>query len=86
VNNPDRKRRDAPLCGLEILSGFTPDGPGRWTDGKVYDPESGNTYSAEASIEEPDTLRLHGYILVPLLGRTKLFKRTTEPPARCQVP
>ena len=32
VNNPDRSRRNRPLVGLQILSGFT-GGPSEWTGG-----------------------------------------------------
>jgi uncharacterized protein (DUF2147 family) len=83
VHNPTAALRDTPLCGLKILWGFQSDGPSHWTDGRVYDPESGNTYSAEASLGEHETLKLHGYILLPLIGRTKIFMRPSEPLKSC---
>jgi uncharacterized protein (DUF2147 family) len=61
--------------GLQVLSGFTQDGS-QWSGGQVLDPESGKIYSASLSIEDGGKkLRLHGYFLIPVLGRTEHWLR-----------
>ena len=42
--NPDPALRNRPMLGLELLSGYAFE-KGRWR-GKIYDPESGKTYSS----------------------------------------
>ncbi|MGO9325519.1 MAG: DUF2147 domain-containing protein [Terracidiphilus sp.] len=67
--------KDRPLVGLQVLSGFAPDGS-QWSGGQVLDPETGKIYSASLSLEDRGKkLRLHGYFLIPLLGRTEHWLR-----------
>ncbi len=83
VNNPDSSLRSRAICGLTIGTAFTPDGDQSAKDGKIYDPESGKTYSAqmEASGNE---LKLRGYVGISLLGRTETWHRTENVAAVCQ--
>lgn len=78
-NNPDPVRQDRLLVGLELLEDY------RWTgrrwEGKIYDPESGNTYSSRME-RDGDRLKMRGYIGVPMLGRTRHF----EPVKACDEP
>src|ERR1700691_3539401 len=72
--------KDRPLVGLQILSGFVQDGDhqngGEWSGGQVLDPESGKIYRASIALEDGGKkLRLHGYFLVTLLGRTEHWLR-----------
>lgn len=73
--NPDPALQTKPVIGLVIVRGFSFDGDDAWTGGKVYDPESGDTYSGKMTLKDPHTLRLRGYILIPLLGRTEVWTR-----------
>lgn len=73
--NPDERLRDRPVLGMEIVYGFTYDEDNVWTDGKVYDPESGNEYKAKLTLIDDKTLKLRGYILIPLLGRSEIWTR-----------
>ncbi|MBB5716006.1 DUF2147 domain-containing protein [Sphingomonas aerophila] len=57
ANNPDKTLRTRPIQGLAILTGFAPSG-GRWK-GRIYDPESGNTYRSEL-IRSGSTLKVKG--------------------------
>ena len=81
--NPDASQQGRPLCGLNIGTGFVPDGTDKAKDGKIYDPNSGKTYSAQMQ-QQGDTLKLRGYIGVSLLGRTETWHRAanTLPPCR----
>lgn len=56
------RRKDQPYLGMEIISGAEPDGELEWDDGKIYDPESDNTYGLVLWIEpeEPDVLYVRG--------------------------
>ncbi len=73
--NPDEKLRAQPVLGLVIVRGFEFDGDNEWTGGKVYDPESGNTYSGKMALLEDGTLKLRGYVLIPLFGRSEVWTR-----------
>lgn len=73
--NPEERLRSEPLLGLVILRGFTFDGDDTWKGGKIYDPKSGNDYSAKMTLADPRTLNLRGYILVPLFGRTETWTK-----------
>ncbi len=73
--NPDQNLKSRPLLGLEILRGFTFDGEDVWKGGKIYDPKSGNDYSAKMTLVEPNKLELRGYVLIPLFGRTETWTR-----------
>jgi len=68
-------KKDQPLVGLQVLWGFHPDG-GQWSGGQVLDPETGKIYRASLAVEDGGRkLRLHGYIGIPLLGRTEYWVR-----------
>lgn len=75
LENPDASKRERPIVGLRILSGFTYDGDGKWSGGTIYDPANGKTYKARMTLEDADTLDVRGYVGVPLFGRTTTWKR-----------
>jgi len=77
--DPDKRRR--PLCGLQFLGDFKPQGQGRFTDGWIYSPQDGSTYSANLALQNADTLELRGYVLIPLLGQSQIWHRTGAAPA-----
>jgi uncharacterized protein (DUF2147 family) len=69
-------KKDRPLVGLQILWDFKPDG-NEWSGGDVLDPETGKIYKATLALENGGKgLRLHGYIGIPLFGRTEHWIRT----------
>lgn len=76
--NPDPALRDRPLVGLELFAGFEYNGNGRWSGGTIYDPNSGKTYRCIVTVVDDDTLKVRGYVGVPLLGRTETWKRRTD--------
>ncbi len=68
-------KKDLPLVGLQVLWGFHADG-NSWTGGMVLDPETGKIYRGSLTLEDGGKqLRLHGYIGIPLLGRTEHWVR-----------
>ena len=72
--NKDIKLRNRPIIGLHILEGFVPDGENKYTDGKIYDPKNGKTYSCNITYKGK-TLAIRGYIGVSLFGRTTTWER-----------
>ncbi|WP_158800559.1 DUF2147 domain-containing protein [Pedobacter sp. L105] len=74
LKNPDAALRSRPILGMEILRDFVYD-DGKWTDGKIYDPKSGKTYSCNMNIKENGDLNMRGYVGISLLGRTEVWKR-----------
>ena len=82
TKNPDPDKRNRPLCGLEFMSDFTPDGKGHYTDGTIYSPRHGANFSAEMTLADHNTLNLRGYLLFPFLGQTQIVE-TRHDHAEC---
>ena len=78
ISNPDPAKRSRPLIGLIFMSGFTPEGSGRWDHGTIYDPKTGNTYASFIDYNGGDTLKLRGYIGISLIGRTAVWTKVKE--------
>jgi uncharacterized protein (DUF2147 family) len=72
VNNPDPARRDRPILGLQVLSGFR-GGPTQWTDGQAYDPKSGSSYKSSLRLNADGSLRVTGCVL--FVCRSKRWTR-----------
>jgi uncharacterized protein (DUF2147 family) len=75
IHNPDAGKHSRPIIGLVFMTGFTSTGSGKWGNGTIYDPKSGNTYSCNMELQGTDTLKVRGYIGVSLIGRTETWKR-----------
>jgi len=73
--NPDPARQKTPLLGLQIMQGLQFSGGNLWKNGKIYDPDSGKTYSSKATLVSHDQLDLRGFVGVSLLGRTERWRR-----------
>jgi len=78
-NNPDESLRNTPLRGYRILKDFVYAGEDEWSEGTIYDPENGNTYSCSINMTDENTLDIRGYIGVSALGRTDIWKRLKMP-------
>jgi uncharacterized protein (DUF2147 family) len=73
--NTDNKLHGRPLCGMELISGLRKSSPGAWLDGSIYSPKDGQTYSASLKLRDDGTLELHGYLLLPLFGKSQIWTR-----------
>lgn len=69
--NPDESQRQRPLLGIELLSEYRFKN-GKW-QGRIYDPESGNTYSSNMRVDRVGELKMRGYLGLPMFGRTASF-------------
>ncbi len=76
ANNPDAALRTRPILGINLLADYAFK-DGKW-QGRIYDPESGKTYKSQMSTGDDGTLRMRGYIGVPMLGRTAVFQPVTS--------
>lgn len=77
--NPDEEKRDRPLKGLEILKDLEYNGDKQWSDGEIYDPENGTTYSCRMQLEDGE-LHVRGYYGISALGRTQVWEPAEETP------
>ncbi|MFZ9700047.1 MAG: DUF2147 domain-containing protein [Flavobacteriales bacterium] len=78
-NNPDESLRSVPLKGYRLLKDFSYAGNNSWSEGTIYDPENGSTYSCTISMKDPNTLDIRGYIGISTFGRTDVWKRLQIP-------
>ncbi|HEU0117146.1 MAG TPA: DUF2147 domain-containing protein [Alphaproteobacteria bacterium] len=81
THNPDPDKRDRPLCEMQFMGNFASDGQGHYTDGWIYSPRHGQTFSASMTLVDKNTLTLHGYVFVPALGEDQTWTRATKLPA-----
>ena len=72
--NQDPKLRSRPRLGLPVLADFVKDGDDKYTDGTIYDPNNGKTYSCTITYKGK-TLAIRGYIGISLFGRTTTWSR-----------
>lgn len=75
--NEDDKLKTRPLMGLQMLEGFAKDdaGDNAWTDGTIYSPREGKTYTANMTVINDNTLEVRGYVLAPIFGKTQTWTR-----------
>ena len=78
-NNPDESMTSTPLRGYRILKDFEYTDKNNWSEGTIYDPENGSTYSSTIKMKDDNTLDIRGYIGVSALGRTDVWKRLQMP-------
>jgi uncharacterized protein (DUF2147 family) len=76
VNNPNPKLRERKLKGIVIMWNLKFE-DGEYVDGYCYNPRDGNTYKVKMKMTGRDSLRLRGYLLVPLLGQNQDWTRAT---------
>lgn len=75
--NPKAELRSRKILGLPILEDFPrqPNAKGQWSDGTIYDPNNGKTYSCHMAFKTADELKIRGFIGISLLGRTEVWTR-----------
>lgn len=71
ANNPDPALKSRTILGLPMIWNFKPGGaPGKWTGGKIYDPNTGKTYDSKISLNSNGTLKVEGCVLVVCQAQT----------------
>ncbi len=74
-NNPNPALRHRKLCGLTIIWGLHPTGPGRWGGGWFYNPDDGKTYRVSAQLRSSAVMIARIYLGIPLFGKTRTLVR-----------
>lgn len=83
ANNADGAKRERPICGLELVGGLHRTDDGTWTEGWLYNPRDGATYSAEMRTLSPGQLEVRGYLGVPVLGKSQVWTRVGDDRGGC---
>jgi len=73
--NPDKARHDDPIIGSVMLKDFRFDGKATWDGGTIYDARTGKTYSCYLMLHTDKTLKVRGYMGIPLFGKTNIWTR-----------
>lgn len=76
--NPNEAMRSKPVKGLVNLVGLVHKGDKKWSDGTIYDPKNGNTYTCTAELKDANTLNLKGTIPGTGIGRTAVWSRQAK--------
>ena len=69
--------KNKPLKGLIVIDGLKKDG-NEWNGAKILDPKTGSEYKCYITLEEPNKLKVRGYLGFALLGRTQYWYRVIE--------
>lgn len=76
INNPDAALQGRPIIGLPLLADFVAgEEPDIWEDGTIYNPEDGETYACTLTLLDANTLKVRGYVGLPLFGKTQIWTR-----------
>ncbi|MBC7452055.1 MAG: DUF2147 domain-containing protein [Cytophagales bacterium] len=70
--NPDSALQNKPILNLVILKGFTYNGE-EYSDGTIYDPKGGKTYTCKMWLTGLNQLNIRGY--VGIFYRTEVWTR-----------
>lgn len=73
--NPDPKLRSRDLVGLTILKNFVFEGGNSWTDGTIYNPKEGKTYSCKLTLIATNKLAVRGFVGFSLFGKTETWTK-----------
>lgn len=76
--NPDPSLRDRPMCGIEVFTGLKRRDENTWAWGKVYNPKDGNRYNAYLDAQDDGTVRIRGFVGLPLFGKSETWTRPPE--------
>ncbi len=75
--NPDPAFQSRLIIGINILQGFVWNGK-KFVGGTIYDPDLGKTYKCQMAFKNKNTLKIRGYVGIPLLGRTEFWLRKIQ--------
>ena len=76
AHNPDRGLRSRSLVGVEIVRGLKETAPGVWSEGALYNPDDGQTYSGTLRLIN-GSLELKGCAM-GIFCQTQIWRRARE--------
>lgn len=74
IHNPDPKLRGRSTVGIVIIWNLAYD-DGEYSGGYVYNPRDGKTYRFAVQVIDRDSIEVRGYLGIPLLGQSQVWKR-----------
>jgi len=86
VNNSDASKRDRPICGLALFGGLAAVQPGEWSDGWLYNPRDGETYSVQITSQSATELKVRGFLGLPIIGSSQIWTRVDGDRGGCPEP
>lgn len=78
--NPDPEKRNNPLIGTEIMTGFVYNLK-EWNGNHFYNPKTGKVFNAFLSLETKNKLEITGYKTARWLGKSQHWHRADLPKA-----
>lgn len=69
--------KNKPLKGMIVIDGLKKDG-NEWNGAKILDPKTGKKYKCYLTLENPNKLKVRGYLGFALLGRTQYWHKVAE--------
>jgi len=75
--NPDEAKKEKYLLNSLILTKFEHDGDQSYTNGEIYDPNSGKTYDSNLTLISKNRLKVQGYVGITMFGRSSEWTRVT---------
>jgi len=78
-HNPDPSLRSRPVQNLVLFYNFEySSSKEKYIDGKLYDSNTGNTYSCWIKLIDKNVLELHGFVGFSLIGKSVYFTRVQK--------
>ena len=70
ANNANAALRGRPVLNLPMITGMKPNGAGKWSGGKIYNPEDGKTYNSKMELQANGNLKVSGCVSVICKAQT----------------
>lgn len=72
------KLKDQPILGLTILHG-SKNHKGIWKGARILNAKNGRLYGCHISLENPDLLKVRGFVGYPIFGKNLYWTRVKAP-------
>jgi uncharacterized protein (DUF2147 family) len=82
--NPDARLQSRFVCGMTVVYGFMKQQDGTWTDGTVYVPDHGMSFSGKAEVLGTNHVKVSGYMFLPIFGSSEVWTRVNRQPPTCE--
>ena len=73
--NPNPSMRNRPWLGMQVLENMRFKGNNIWSDGQIYDPNTGHAFDSVCRLEGDDVLSVRGFWLYEWMGKNLKFTR-----------
>lgn len=84
IMNPDTAKREAPVCGLQIIGDLKRKADDEWVEGWIYDPEQGKRFSLEIHVKDKSGFTIVAWDGERVKSETHDWKRLPDTQPRCK--